>query len=119
MKTDINFRSYLSQFFLQWESFPTKFVKKIKTHILCWITFFFSKIVPFMRCVEKYCWAGQAIVDTVIGRIHIACWVPKATEPTLSIRRLKKKTDADKTPLTSCPYLGIARRLVPTRKGES
>jgi len=29
--------------------FQTKVVEKIKTHILCWVTFFFSKIVPFMR----------------------------------------------------------------------
>jgi len=29
--------------------FETKFVEKIKTHILYQVTFFFSKIVPFMR----------------------------------------------------------------------
>jgi len=29
--------------------FQTKVVEKIKTHILCSITFFFPKIVPFMR----------------------------------------------------------------------
>jgi len=29
--------------------FQTKFVEEIKTHILCSATFYFSKIVPFMR----------------------------------------------------------------------
>jgi len=29
--------------------FQTKAVQKIKTHILCSVTFFFSKIVSFMR----------------------------------------------------------------------
>jgi len=37
----------------------TKIGEEIKTHILCSITFF-SKIVLFMRHVEKYCRAGQA-----------------------------------------------------------
>jgi len=29
--------------------FQTEYVEKIKTHILFSITFFFSKMVPFMR----------------------------------------------------------------------
>ena len=33
MKTDIHFRSYLAQFFLEWEMFQSKFVEKIKTKI--------------------------------------------------------------------------------------
>ena len=32
--------SYVAQFFLEWETFQTKFVEKIKTHILCSLTFF-------------------------------------------------------------------------------
>ena len=35
MGTNINFLSYLAQFFLEWEMLQTKLVKKIKTHILC------------------------------------------------------------------------------------
>jgi len=35
MKTNTQCWSYLAQFFLQWETFETKFVEKIKTHILC------------------------------------------------------------------------------------
>jgi hypothetical protein len=46
MKTII-FLSHLAQFFLQWEVFQTKFVEKIRTHILSsillFIYFFFQK----------------------------------------------------------------------------
>jgi hypothetical protein len=45
MKTYVQ---YLAEFVLEWEMFQTKFVQKIKTHILYSITFF-PKIVPFMR----------------------------------------------------------------------
>ena len=37
----------LAHFFLEWEMFQTEVVEKIKTHILCSVTFF-SKIVPFV-----------------------------------------------------------------------
>ena len=50
MKTTKYFWSNLPKFFLKWELFQTKVVEKIKTHILLSTTsFFFSKIVPFMR----------------------------------------------------------------------
>jgi hypothetical protein len=48
MKTNVHFLSHVAQFFLEWEMFQTRLVKKIKMHILSSITFF-SKIVPFMR----------------------------------------------------------------------
>ena len=32
--------AYLAQFFLEWEMFQTQIVEKIKTHILCSVTFF-------------------------------------------------------------------------------
>ena len=41
------FLSYLTQFFLEWEMFQTKFVEKIKTHISCSVIFFRPKIVSF------------------------------------------------------------------------
>jgi hypothetical protein len=34
------FKSYCTQFLLEWEMFQTKFVEKIKTHILWSVTFF-------------------------------------------------------------------------------
>jgi hypothetical protein len=42
-----------------------KVAEKIKTHILCTVSFFFSTIMQFMRYVEKYCRAGQATDDNV------------------------------------------------------
>ena len=49
MKTYTHFGLYRAQVFLEWEMFQIKFVEKIKTHILCSITFLYSKIVPFVR----------------------------------------------------------------------
>jgi len=40
VKTNIHFWSHLAQFFLEWEMFQKKIVKKIKTHILCSVIFF-------------------------------------------------------------------------------
>jgi hypothetical protein len=51
----------------------------MKTHILCIITFFFSKIVLFMRYVEKYCGARGAKNEVTIWRLRVACWISKAT----------------------------------------
>jgi len=48
MKTDTHFLSYLAHF-LELEMFQTKDVEGIKTHILCLVTFFLLKIVPFMK----------------------------------------------------------------------
>jgi len=39
MNSDIYMLSYLAQFFVEWEMFQTKFVEKIKAHILCSVTF--------------------------------------------------------------------------------
>jgi hypothetical protein len=39
METNIHFKSYLTQFFLEREIFPTKVVEKMETHILCTVTF--------------------------------------------------------------------------------
>ena len=45
---NVHFWSHLAHFFLEWEMFQTKVVEKIKTHILCAVTFVFY-IVPFVR----------------------------------------------------------------------
>ena len=39
MKTNVHFWSYLAHFLLEWEMFEIKFVEKIKTYILCSVTF--------------------------------------------------------------------------------
>ena len=54
MKTDIHFWTCLTQFFLEWEIFQTKFLEKIEVHI-----FMFNvpppptQTMPFMRWCEK------------------------------------------------------------------
>jgi hypothetical protein len=59
--------------------FQTKVVQKIKTHILCLIIFF-RKFCLLLGNVEKYGSARQAIVDTIIQRMRIACCITKATD---------------------------------------
>jgi len=56
----VHFWSHLAHFFLEWEIFKTQFVEKIKTHILCSITFFFRASCRLWDNVEKYFRAGQA-----------------------------------------------------------
>jgi hypothetical protein len=77
MKTDIHLWSYLAQF-LEWETFQTKAVEKIKIHF-SFSTIPFSKIVPFMRQCAKYRTARLAMDDNIIRRMRIAYWIPKAT----------------------------------------
>jgi hypothetical protein len=50
--------------------FHTKFVEKIKTHILCSGTFFF---------VYEMMWKFFFFSQATIWRMRIACWIPKAT----------------------------------------
>ena len=54
--------------------FQTKVVEKIKTHILCSVTFFFENGAVYEIMWKKYCRAGQATDDNMV-----ACWIPKAT----------------------------------------
>jgi hypothetical protein len=74
VETDIPFWSYLTQFFLEWENFHTKFVEKIKTHI------FVSKSCGLWDSEEKCCTAGQGTDDNMIPRMRLACWMTKATD---------------------------------------
>jgi hypothetical protein len=76
MKTNTHFVSYLAYFFLEWEILHTNVVEKIKTHILCSITF--SRESCRLWDVVKYFTTGHA-TDNTIRRIRIACWVTKAT----------------------------------------
>jgi hypothetical protein len=54
----VHFLSYLAQFFLEWKMFQTKVVAKLETLISCSITFFFSKIVPFVIKRGKILYSG-------------------------------------------------------------
>jgi hypothetical protein len=62
MKTDVHVWYYLAEFFSEWEMFQTKVLEKIKTHILCFVTFF-QKSSRLLDNVEKYGTAWQATDD--------------------------------------------------------
>jgi hypothetical protein len=59
--------------------FNTKFAEKIKTHILCSVTFP-PKNRAIYDNVAKYGRSGQTTDDNVIWRMRIACWTPKVTD---------------------------------------
>jgi hypothetical protein len=59
--------------------FQTKAVEKIRTHILCSVTFF-RKSYRLWDNVEKYATAGQTTDDSIIRRMRIAWWIPKTTD---------------------------------------
>jgi hypothetical protein len=69
------FLSYVAQFFLEWETFQTKVVEKIKTHILWSVTFFFEN-----RAVYEIMWKNtveRGRPQITIWRMRIACWISK------------------------------------------
>jgi hypothetical protein len=47
MKTSSRLWQYLAKLFLEWEIFQIKVVEKIKTHILCSITFLFANVAVY------------------------------------------------------------------------
>ena len=74
-ENQINFWSYLIQFFLEWVMFQTKVVEQIKTHILCSLSVFSllpppKKNVQGWDNVEKCCTARQA---TDYNMAHAHC----------------------------------------------
>ena len=76
IKTHIHFLSYLAQFFLESEIFRTNVVEKIKTHILCSVTFF-RKSCCLWDNVKILVERGR--LRMVIWRMGIVWWIPKAT----------------------------------------
>ena len=71
------FLSSLAHFFLEWEMFQIKVVEKIRTHILCSVTFFW-KSCRLWDNMEKYCTTGQG-PQTTTWSMRTACWIPQAT----------------------------------------
>ena len=58
--------------------FQAKVVEKIKTHVLCSVTFFFFE----NRAVYEIMWKNVVERDRPqmkTWRVRIACWLPKAT----------------------------------------
>ena len=69
MKTNMRFWSYFVQFFLQLETFETKVVEKIKTHILCSITHFYKN-----RAVSEIMWKKYSTARHVTHNMaHTHC----------------------------------------------
>jgi hypothetical protein len=61
-----------------WRLFPDTISRENQnTHFT--VSNVFSKIVPFLNNVGKFCTAGQATDDSIIRRMRIACGIPKAT----------------------------------------
>jgi hypothetical protein len=80
IKTYVHLWQYLSDFFSKWEMFQTDIVEKIKTHILCLITFS-RKSCRLWDNAEKCGRAGEATDDIIIiRRMRNACWINKATD---------------------------------------
>jgi hypothetical protein len=64
MKTDIHFWSHFAHFLIKWKMFQVKIVEKIKTHILCSVTFH-QKLYCLWDNVEKYCRVERATDDNM------------------------------------------------------
>ena len=68
---------HLPRSFLEWEMFRTKVVEKIKTHILCSITFVEN------RSVYEIMWKNILELERprmTIWRMRVACWISKGTD---------------------------------------
>ena len=78
MQTDIHLWSYLAQFFLEWETFQTKVVEKIKRHILCSVC-----PPPENRAVYETMCTNTVEPDEsqmTVWHMRTACWILKATD---------------------------------------
>jgi len=71
MKTNIHFRSYLVQFFLERKIFQTNVAEKIDTYI--------SRSIAFFENPARKNVVGRGRPQTIIWCKRIVCWIPKAT----------------------------------------
>ena len=78
MKLYVHLWYNLAEFFVEWDIFQTKFVEKIKIHILCSITVFFTKIMSFFDITWKNI-VHPVRLQMTIRHMRIAGWTPKAT----------------------------------------
>ena len=67
MKTFSHFWQYLNEYFLGWEMLQIEVVEKIKTHILCSVTFF-RKSYRVWDNVEKCGGTREAANDNTAAR---------------------------------------------------
>jgi len=80
MTTNAHLLPYLPQF-LEWEMFQTKVVEKIKTSILCSITYFWMSFRLWDK-MEKFCTARRVTEENtcITHRMRIAYWITMATD---------------------------------------
>ena len=67
------------QIVISMRMFQTTVVEKIKTHILCSVTFFWKSCCLWDN-VEKYGRARQATNDTTMWPMLFPCWITKAVD---------------------------------------
>jgi hypothetical protein len=78
MKTNSHSLSYPAHLFLEWQIFQTKIVEKIKTHILCSITFFRKSHRLWDNVKKNIVQPGRP--QMTVWRMRIACWITKASD---------------------------------------
>ena len=76
MKTNVHFRSYLADFFLEWKNFQTKFVEKLETHFMI-DNFFYESLFVYEIIWKNVVVRGRP--QMTVWRMRITCWIPKAT----------------------------------------
>jgi hypothetical protein len=64
---------------LKMKRFRTKIVEKMKTHILCSVTFFRNSC-RLWYSMQEYSTARRATDSNIIRRMRFACWITKATD---------------------------------------
>jgi len=84
MQTNIHFWPYLAHFFLEWETFQTKVLKNIKTHIFRSIKIF-RKYCLLWDSVEKYWRAGKATGDKMT---HARCMLNTKLQTAFPLQQL-------------------------------
>ena len=73
MKTDVHLSSQLAEFFLEWEMFRTNSVEKIKTRILCSVTFSENRAVYEVMWEKNIVQPDVARDENIIWRLRFAC----------------------------------------------
>jgi hypothetical protein len=76
VKTFSHLWQYLAKFFLEWEMFQIKVVEKIKTHILCSVTFFSESSGAYELMTKN---TVEPERRQTPWRMRVACPISKAT----------------------------------------
>ena len=77
MNNTVYFLLRFAQFFLEWEIYQTYVIEKIKTHILCSITFFPENRVFYEKMKNVL---EPDRLHMTIRPMRIACWISKAAD---------------------------------------